>query len=138
MLVVIGIIALLASTVVIGLGSARSKARDQRRLEDLKQIQNYMEIEYYTPTKGYPPPSEFLSLTSNGTLPHDPQGGDPYYYCQRPDGQAYVVGALLENATGVSLNGTLPCDPADQDGNPLTCQGDPNAQCIEGGVLSGS
>lgn len=53
LLVVIAIIGLLASTVFASLGSARGKARDARRLSDLKAVQTALEL-YYASNGAYP------------------------------------------------------------------------------------
>lgn len=44
LLVVIAIIGLLSTLAVVALGSARSKARDARRISDIKQIQTALEL----------------------------------------------------------------------------------------------
>ncbi len=54
LLVVISIIGLLSSVVLTSVNSARMKARDARRLADIKQIQNAMQI-YYEDNGAYPP-----------------------------------------------------------------------------------
>jgi len=48
LLVVISIIGLLSSIVLTSVNSARAKARDARRLADLRQIQNALAL-YYRP-----------------------------------------------------------------------------------------
>lgn len=53
LLVVIAIIGLLSTLAVVALGSARLKARDSKRLADLKQIQTSLEL-YYTDKNAYP------------------------------------------------------------------------------------
>lgn len=53
LLVVVAIIGLLSSIVLASLNSARSKARDARRMEDLKQIQIALEL-YYDKYGSYP------------------------------------------------------------------------------------
>jgi len=53
LLVVISIIGLLASTVFASVNSARAKARDARRLADVKQIGLALEL-YYDATGSYP------------------------------------------------------------------------------------
>ncbi len=53
LLVVIAIIGLLSTLAVVALGSARVKARDSKRLSDLKQIQTALEL-YYTDQNTYP------------------------------------------------------------------------------------
>lgn len=53
LLVVIAIIGLLSTLAVVALGNARTKARDAKRMSDLKQIQTALEL-YYTDTNAYP------------------------------------------------------------------------------------
>jgi prepilin-type N-terminal cleavage/methylation domain-containing protein len=53
LLVVISIISLLASVVLAALNSARSKARDAKRMSDLHQIQLALEL-YYNANGSYP------------------------------------------------------------------------------------
>lgn len=54
LLVVVAIIGILASIVLVSLNGARMKARDARRISDLKAIQTALEL--YATTHGkYPP-----------------------------------------------------------------------------------
>lgn len=53
LLVVIAIIGLLASVVMVALGSTRIKARDGRRAGDLRQIRNALEL-YFANNSHYP------------------------------------------------------------------------------------
>jgi prepilin-type N-terminal cleavage/methylation domain-containing protein len=53
LLVVIAIIGLLSTIAVVSLGSARSKARDTKRIADIKQITTAMQM-YYDTNGGYP------------------------------------------------------------------------------------
>ncbi|PIT91375.1 hypothetical protein COU17_01105 [Candidatus Kaiserbacteria bacterium CG10_big_fil_rev_8_21_14_0_10_49_17] len=55
LLVVIAIIGLLSSVVLASLNSARAKARDARRVSDLKQLQLALEL-YYDSNGSYPNP----------------------------------------------------------------------------------
>lgn len=55
LLVVIAIIGMLSSVILASLNSARNKARDARRLSDLKQIQIALEL-YYDTNRSYPNP----------------------------------------------------------------------------------
>lgn len=52
--VVIGIIGVLASVVLASMAPAREKARDARRLQDMKAIQTALEL-YYQTNGSYPP-----------------------------------------------------------------------------------
>ena len=53
LLVVIAIIGLLSTLAVVALGNARVKARDAKRMSDLKQIQTALEL-FYTDQNAYP------------------------------------------------------------------------------------
>ncbi len=53
LLVVIAIIGLLSTLAVVALTSARTKARDSKRVADMKQVQTAMEL-YYSENAGYP------------------------------------------------------------------------------------
>ncbi len=53
LLVVIAIIGILASIIMVSLSSARAKARDATREQDIEEIQNALEI-YYTDHGQYP------------------------------------------------------------------------------------
>lgn len=53
LLVVIAIIGLLSTLAVVALGNARLKARDAKRMSDLKQVQTALEL-YYTDKGAYP------------------------------------------------------------------------------------
>jgi prepilin-type N-terminal cleavage/methylation domain-containing protein len=55
LLIVIAIIGVLSSVVLASLNTARMKARDSRRIQDLKQIK--LALELYYDTNGYYPPS---------------------------------------------------------------------------------
>lgn len=93
MLVVIAVIGILASIVVLGTGSARTKARDTKRIADVKQIQNGLEATYQTSDGTY-------DCTRVANMPTDPQGAA--YGCE--GGTSYRVWATLEkeenNPTG--------------------------------------
>ncbi len=94
-LVVVAIIGLLSSVAIVGLGGARSKARDSRRIADIQQIQTALELAY-DPAKGYP-----ASLPANAPQ-KDPQGKAYLYYYDNTK-LGYQLGICLENkerATG--------------------------------------
>lgn len=61
LLVVIAIIGILSTLSVIALNNAREKARDARRITDIKQVQTALEL-YYNDENSYP-----SSVTMNGT-----------------------------------------------------------------------
>ncbi len=53
LLVVVAIIGLLATLSIVALNTARAKARDAKRVGDIKQIQTALEL-YYNDNSGYP------------------------------------------------------------------------------------
>jgi len=66
LLVVIAIIGLLSTISIVALNSARLRARDVRRLSDIKQVQTAIEVYYQY--NGYYPQQTNLSLRCNTDL----------------------------------------------------------------------
>lgn len=109
LLVVVAIIGLLATMVAVSLTSARSRARDSRRVSDIRNIENALEL-YYSAYLNYPQNLDVLLQTATGTgylqrktMPTDPQG-NTYCYAYGIDLTStlnrvnfYHIGALLEN-----------------------------------------
>jgi len=91
MLVVVAIVGLLSSTLLVGLGDARRKARDARRIADLRQVQNGLE-NYYSENREYPKQDDLYTIVPG--LPTDPQGGQYAYYKIAND--VYILGTCLE------------------------------------------
>jgi len=114
LLVVIAIIGILSSVVLGSLNAAREKARDVRRVTDIKQIQLALEI-YYDINKSYPTDiyaAGILAPTYIPNVPTDPQGGH-YSYAYSPttgDPLYYHVGATLEGGGNSALSGDSDCD----------------------------
>jgi len=67
LLVVIAIIGLLASVVLLALNSARQKARDSKRVADVRQIQTALEL-YYNDFSGYPAQASAGKITTGGSV----------------------------------------------------------------------
>lgn len=61
LLIVIAIIGVLTTIAVVALGSARRKARDAKRVADVKAIQNALEL-YYQESNGYPAETPAVEL----------------------------------------------------------------------------
>ena len=90
MLVVIAIVGLLSSVMLTGLGKARQKARDARRVSDILQVQNALEV-YYAIRGDYPASLGDLP----NPIPSDPVSGD-YTYTLDGGTQGYKLGTCLE------------------------------------------
>ncbi len=118
LLVVIAIIGILASIVLVSLNSAREKARDVRRLSDVRQIALALEMNYDDANPNiYPGDVDaadcddwslmVTALTTGGQMtgvPTDPGGGSTaYLYESDADGQGYVLRAQLESDTHQAL-----------------------------------
>lgn len=108
MLIVIAIIGILSSILLVGLGAFRGRGRDARRIADLRQVQNALEL-YFGQGLGYPPTSDWATLRSTltgagigvSTIADDPTAGKDYGYCS--SGSQYVLEAVLEDAGNPSL-----------------------------------
>src|SRR5258708_29767584 len=82
LLVVIAIIGLLSSVVLASLNTARQKARDARRVADVKQLQLALEL-YYDANRAYPTALSAANLVTPGyisAIPTDPVTSAAYLY----------------------------------------------------------
>lgn len=73
LLVVIAIIGLLASVVLIALNSARAKARDTKRVGDMRQMITALE-QYHITNSTYPTGTASVASGGTGALLSDPAG----------------------------------------------------------------
>jgi len=114
LLVVIAIIGLLSTLAVVALGQARVKARDSKRLADLKQLQTALEL-YYTDNNAYPSETA-LTLGGTGAVCLDSTGfGDTCsasaYMGQVPEdpgSTTYVYNAASSSySVAATLEGTV-------------------------------
>ncbi len=117
LLVVIAIIGILASIVMVSLNSARAKARDVKRVGDMRQVQLALES-YYDDTLAYPGGDGAATCSTMAAelgalvpayiaaLPVDPGGGSAAYGYDAAavaDGQDYVLRADLEDISHSAL-----------------------------------
>lgn len=126
LLVVIAIIGLLSTLAVVALGTTRAKARDSKRLSDIKQVQTALEM-YYTDNSAYPEGTDVVlgSQTASclnaagfgaagctnaymGQVPADPSTGS-YTYTQ--SGTTYSIVGALEGRVN-NLEGTFTATPS--------------------------
>jgi prepilin-type N-terminal cleavage/methylation domain-containing protein len=153
-LIVVAIIAILASVVLVGLGPTQRQGRDSRRIQDLAQVQTALEL-FYNHCGFYPGgnsdsgadcPSGFgTALTASHDsyetmktevtglkalglpqLPEDPSGGSyVYQYESGNSGNSYTLAATLED-TGNAVLRTNPTDPL----TGLTCGSTTGIYCV--------
>ena len=122
LLVVIAIIGILSSIVLASLNTARSKARDAKRVSEIREWQKALELCYadrgtYSQAEASMTDNCYRSVVTDSDfiaswaascsqylsqLPRDPSFGQAdsnYSLHVRPDGQAYVITARLEGSS---------------------------------------
>ncbi len=103
LLVVIAIIGILSTLAVVALNSARAKARDAKRVADVKQVQTALEL-YYNDVQDYPG-----TPAVNGNLGE----GDNKVLCTGADAKGFVATATAcddVDSPTVYMN-QVPADP---------------------------
>ncbi|MBI2594800.1 MAG: prepilin-type N-terminal cleavage/methylation domain-containing protein [Candidatus Colwellbacteria bacterium] len=129
MLVVIIIISFLIGIVLTGTLGFQASARDTRRIGDLRNAQNFLEL-YFTKCGHYPGDGSCGTsygaktwstlagiIESAGVTTQFPSGipGRPYYYGAASDGLSYTLGAELERDNNVLK------DDVDSNSNGVNC-----------------
>lgn len=119
LLVVIAIIGLLSTLSVVALNNARARARDARRVADVKQIQTALEL-YFNANNSYPAHAvatasdalatsleEFMNPVPSAPTPEDCSvtGGNEYKYSSGGT-STYSLSYCLGNDTGGISAGT--------------------------------
>ena len=129
-LIVVAIIAILATVVLVGLGPTQQAGRDARRLSDLREVQQGLQL--YFNKCGYYPTATLgggstpcAALTANtwaqmstaltgasigvNSVPQDPNntGGTAptYFYASNSGGTDYIIAAVLETANNAAFRG---------------------------------
>lgn len=142
LLVVIAIIGLLSSVVLASLNNARQKARDARRVADIKQLQIAFEL-FFDACRQYP--SSLAISAANGcpsgttlgsyiaSIPTPPAGGGQTAYAYTADPAActtYMIGASMEDTTNSVLGADAPaatvgnaCGGTSFNGDAADCSG---------------
>jgi len=140
LLVVVAIIGILATIVLVSLNTARMKARDVRRVADLRQVALALEMYYDDNTStGYPGSSgsnqwdpcggsnaleDALEPNYMASVPCDP-GTETYEYWVAPSKNGYVLKAALENPDNPALDNDVEGDDV------LGCDCDDPNYCLE-------
>ena len=99
LLIVIAIIALLATLAIISLTTAQRKARDTKRLADLKEVQTTIEL-FYSDNSSYPSNDKTSfqdDLEDFITIPNPPSDASEYVYAVTGLNDAYVLKGTLED-----------------------------------------
>ncbi len=142
LLVVIAIIGILATLAVVALQQARSRARDSKRMADMKQLQTAMEL-FFNENGRYPTTDEWNSgaITSSSSgetfmysIPFAPAPADgdcleasnTYVYTPQNSGASYTIdfctgkqisdlpeGAKQMTPGGIIFDSSTPSEPAD-------------------------
>lgn len=137
LLVVIAIIGILASMTLASLNSARLKARDARRVADIKELQIALELYYNSQSvPQYPAAGAACDATAayglevlvtGGFIPQVPRDPNATPNCYRYTSNsasprtAYHLGATMEEATNPTLTADKDCDSTDN--NPVCAAG---------------
>lgn len=113
LLVVIAIIGILATIVLVSLNTARQKARDARRIGDIRQVALALEMYADDNSAQYPGTDNTESWSAMTTaleptymtvVPSDP-GSGTYFYYPGSSNSTYVLGvASLENGSNPALS----------------------------------
>ncbi|MEI7451662.1 MAG: LamG-like jellyroll fold domain-containing protein [Candidatus Falkowbacteria bacterium] len=130
LLVVIAIIGILATIAVVALQNARAKARDARRIADVKQMQTALEL-FFNDKQRYPTIDEFAagSIYSTSTLgtttymaiiptPPTPADGacnasqNNFVYKNSSDGNSYTISYCVGGPVGTLSSGANCATPA--------------------------
>ncbi len=133
-LIVVAIIAILASVVLVGLGPTQQSGRDARRLSDIREVQNGLELFFNKcgfypgggaatgPCTAYTAPATWADLQTLlvttaalgiSSIPADPSTNRSYGYAFDAGGANYIVGTALENANNsIFTNYTPPAGSA--------------------------
>lgn len=124
LLVVIAIIGLLSTLAVVALNNARQKARDAKRISDIKQVQTALEL-YFNDANAYPAAVAsgasiaFSGVTYMSIVPTNPSPmgdgdcpGVDYAYTPQDSNASYTIVYCVGGITGGLTAGTHTATPA--------------------------
>lgn len=141
LLVVIAIIGILSSIILASLFTARQRARDARRLADVKQIQVALEV-YFDTNGSYAPNTAALAFSPFylPAVPADPNGF-AYQYVVLNNSGTLCVGAPVTKCLMYHLGTSLEVAPSQPlNGDADVCLTPPGAGCarqLSGTTISG-
>jgi uncharacterized protein Smg (DUF494 family) len=117
-------------------GPKRSKSRDAKRITDIGQIQLGLEI-YFDKYEQYPTSLDpLITEAFLPKMPMDPVDGTPYVYAQLSGGNAYALGASLEEETSMVLSSdTDIADATFSTTDIVGCHGESGRHCYDVAVL---
>ena len=124
LLVVIAIIGLLSTLAVVSLNNARQKARDAKRVSDVKQVQTALEL-YYNDANGYPltagvasgnaisySGTTYMQLVPTAPTPYDAScPSETYIYTGGASNTTYTLRFCLGAKTGDVPSGIQTAQP---------------------------
>lgn len=104
LLIVIALIGILTAVASVSYGAVQKRARDSRRVSDLKSVQNAFEQYYADNSNGYPESCDIDSSYLANGIPTDPKSNTSYKQTDDQDAvcttTGYCLCAHLENAGG--------------------------------------
>lgn len=112
LLVSISIIAIMTALASVAFSGAQKKARDARRMQDVKAIQTAAE-QYYSQSDYVYPTANGVWVSGIGStilevFPVDPKHDTTYFYDYQPTTDGYCVCVLMENSS--NANSDNDCD----------------------------
>jgi prepilin-type N-terminal cleavage/methylation domain-containing protein len=120
LLVVIAIMGVLASIILVGVNSARSRARDNQRVGNVRSLANALEM-YYDANGQYPAAlSDLVNAGYIGAVPTDPDGTSSYQYAYCTKGGKRVRYHLGSRSAGLENNVQTGPLGSDSDANSAT------------------
>ena len=134
LLVVIAIIGILATLAVVSLQNARARARDSKRIADVRQMQTALEL-YFNDWNTYPATTSVVAggsiasgTTYMATIPTGPTPTDgsscsttTYAYNQQGSGASYSISFCLGSQTGGLSSGIQCATPGGIKSTTTTC-----------------
>lgn len=101
MLIVIAIIAILASVALVSVGGVRQSARDTKRVSDMSKLQQQLEV-YYSQNGSYPADrTAFETFAGSESNFVDPLNVN-YQYASYDNDQKYILRATMEGGTSAA------------------------------------